>query len=190
MGNVIAEAEYAQEEWRIIPGLIFSGFYEASSLGRIKDNVSGEITFGVRRTYYMHRFKGINKDWFVHRLIALAFLGPCPEGIVVNHKDLNKHNNRIANLEYVTNSRNVQHAQHHYKNKTPEAIAQIVRRMVRLRVKGWTYEEIGYQFGMKRDEVRALIMATGLQTNDDRAEWLHLKKPLTKFMFMGDDDDE
>jgi hypothetical protein len=187
MTHNIAEAEYAQEEWRVIPGLIFSGFYEASSLGRIKDNVSGDISFGVRRQYYMYRIPRA-KDFFVHRLVALAFLGTCPAGIVVNHIDLNKHNNRISNLEYVTQKRNTQHAKDHYLNKTPEAIQQIVRRMVKKRVAGWSYEAIGHEFSMKKDEVRALIQATGLQTNDDRHEYGHLKNPLTKYLFHDDDD--
>ena len=45
----------------------------------------------------------------IHRLVALTFLGPVPDGLEVNHKDGNKLNNCPENLEYVTRSQNVKH---------------------------------------------------------------------------------
>ncbi|CAK0814170.1 unnamed protein product [Prorocentrum cordatum] len=51
----------------------------------------------------------------VHRVVARTFLGPCQFSStwMVNHKDCNKANNHIDNLEYVTPSQNVQHYHRH-----------------------------------------------------------------------------
>ena len=47
----------------------------------------------------------------VHRLIAITFLGLPQEGKrEVNHKDGNKFNNVVSNLEWVSRSSNIKHA--------------------------------------------------------------------------------
>lgn len=53
---------------------------------------------------------GTRKTFYVHRLVASAFIGEIPQGMVVNHKDGNKFNNCVANLEIVTYSENNLHA--------------------------------------------------------------------------------
>ena len=46
----------------------------------------------------------------VHRLVARCWVGKCPDGHEVNHRDGNKANNHADNLEYVTSSENKHHA--------------------------------------------------------------------------------
>jgi hypothetical protein len=60
------------------------------------------------------RQNGRRKHHKVHRLVAKAFI-PNPEGKQqVNHKDGNKQNNSITNLEWVTDEENKIHQKHIY----------------------------------------------------------------------------
>lgn len=45
-----------------------------------------------------------------HRIVWIALRGPIPAGLEINHKNLDKGDNRIDNLEIVTHAGNVQHA--------------------------------------------------------------------------------
>ncbi len=53
----------------------------------------------------------------VHRVVWEAFNGPIPERLEINHKDLDRANNRLDNLELVTHQQNVQHAIDAYKSQ-------------------------------------------------------------------------
>ena len=57
---------------------------------------------------HLERNKGTSK--YVHRLIARTFIGEIPKGYNVNHKDGDKSNNRLENLEILTCSQNTKHA--------------------------------------------------------------------------------
>ena len=48
------------------------------------------------------------KKFYVHKLVAIAFLNhtPCGNKLVINHKDFNISNNRLCNLEIITNREN------------------------------------------------------------------------------------
>ncbi|ARJ50930.1 HNH endonuclease [Staphylococcus lutrae] len=80
--------------------------------------------------YKNHNLK-IVKDksilMYAHRIMAIVFLweqyqalldkGVPHHLIVVNHRDANKHNNNLSNLEWVTTAENNRHAREYYKNK-------------------------------------------------------------------------
>lgn len=63
---------------------------------------------GARNKIYGYRFVNLcrkgekPKSKWVHKLVADAFLGPRPPGLVINHIDSNPANNRADNLEYIT----------------------------------------------------------------------------------------
>jgi len=56
------------------------------------------------------RVDGRPRQFSVHALVAEAFIGPRPPGLVVNHKNFDRADNRVKNLEYVSQKRNVHHA--------------------------------------------------------------------------------
>ena len=94
-----------------------NGLFSISSCARIKNNTTGKILKqSVNKTgYYQIVTKiggrnGRNRLFRVHREYAIAFI-PNPHGLPqVNHKDGNKLNNSIDNLEWCTAAYNTQHA--------------------------------------------------------------------------------
>lgn len=116
-----------EEVWKDIPE--FEGLYQASNLGRIKSVkriakkeyrnnriVKEKIMEGTKnkdgylKIHISNKERNINKCVFVHRLVAKAFI-PNPNNLPqINHKDGNKLNNCISNLEWCTNLYNQQHA--------------------------------------------------------------------------------
>lgn len=103
------------EEWRSsVPN------YEVSNLGRVRRSTPGRRTY-VGRVMALATLKigyhsvapvidGRNKTFYVHELVASAFLGPRPLGASVNHIDGIKTHNEPANLEYVSHAQNMRHA--------------------------------------------------------------------------------
>ena len=112
------------EEWRNIPG--YSG-YMVSNNGKIKsmnyNNTKKEKIMDPSPWggYYKVRIPGDNgvyKNFQIHRIVASVFLGD--SDLEVNHKDGNKLNNKLDNLEYCTRSENQKHA---YKIGLKKAIS-------------------------------------------------------------------
>lgn len=100
----------ASEIWRPAPG--FEHAYEVSNLGAVRRGFRNLVTFVERNGYVrvnvyiagkMHRVS-------VHRLVAVAFHGPVPQGKQVNHRNGIKADNRAENLEYLTASENRRHS--------------------------------------------------------------------------------
>lgn len=106
-------SDLEDEEWREAPYEEYELFY-VSSLGRIKRE-NGRITEGsLKRTGYLNFTvyeKGTNKKILkmVHRAVADTFLGK-NDDLQINHIDGCKSNNKISNLEYVTDRENTIHA--------------------------------------------------------------------------------
>ena len=88
----------------------------------------------------------------VHRLVAAAWIGPCPEGYEINHKNRNTSDNEADNLEYVTHAENVAHAvnlgawkgENNGQAKLTEQDVMDIRAMYKKG--GWTYESLAEVF--------------------------------------------
>lgn len=107
--------------------------------------------------------------WYsVHKLVARAFIGPCPKGKEVNHKDLNKLNPRADNLEYLTRPQNAIHAHRNgcISKRTLNRALQKRKQTMRLRYPlGLTFLK-GRENGKKSAKVvsrtRKLLIEKGL----------------------------
>ena len=82
--------------------------WQVSSHGRVCDT-RGQASYGHLQPTGYYRVKISGNSFLVHRLVAFAFLGPLPDDLTwqVHHRDGNKANNRLDNLEYVTPSQNI-----------------------------------------------------------------------------------
>jgi hypothetical protein len=95
----------------------------------------------------------VSKTFAIHRLVMACFVGPCPKGFQVNHKDGNKRNNCLWNLEYVLPKENIKHsilALGKTRKGTTRRIMthDEIREARRLRESGWTVGNISKRFGV------------------------------------------
>ena len=100
---VFTEKELLEEEWREYCG------YKISNLGRVK-NLKDNILLGTSMDcgYINYLIKG--RRILGHVLIWEVFNGPKKDGMVINHINGNKHDNRLLNLEEITHQENLRKA--------------------------------------------------------------------------------
>lgn len=82
--------------------------YEIDTNGIVYNSTTGNAMRGTTITR-KNRYVKVHLDKFyaVHLLVMSTFVGPKPEGYVVDHIDGNRYNNALSNLEYVTQAENV-----------------------------------------------------------------------------------
>lgn len=102
------------EIWKDIKG--YEGYYQVSNQGNvktIKDSINKLRAFGSLPSGYKQVTlckDGKCKSFLVHRLVAEAFI-PNPDNLpIINHKDEDKTNNIVSNLEWCTYQYNTQYS--------------------------------------------------------------------------------
>lgn len=108
------------EVWRDIPG--YEGRYQASTYGRIRNKRNDRILSQHKSTKGYCIVSLGEKECKVHRLVAMAFIPNPSQKAQVNHKDENKENNNVSNLEWATNYEN-----HEYGTRNQRVVSTMIK---------------------------------------------------------------
>ena len=167
-----------EEIWKPVPG--FEGRYEVSSHGRFKA-LAREIVYkdGRRGKLNEKMIKGSRMNMgyisvsfdtktrcLAHQVVAKAFLQGSEYRQTVNHKDGDKTNNHVSNLEWATYAENNHHArrtglnaQHgettNLSKYTDQFIAAVRNVFVEYHP---TYETLGRMFGLTGTHARQIVL--------------------------------
>lgn len=174
------------EEWRDIPG--YEGLYQVSNTGRVKSllrldakgrRIKGKMM--MLRPSHKGYLKvpltkgGKQKNKFVHNLVVFTFIGTKPEGMQCNHKNGNKKDNHLDNLEYCTGSYNVLHAyrvldrpsaltgEKHWNAKLTQDDIVKIRELYK--TGNYTHKKLANIFGIKSPAIGQII---------NRQRWTHV----------------
>ena len=203
-----SQKEYMEDKkfGKILNG--YEGIYQVSNLGRIKSldrrvkdnrreryqNLKGkQLKFtdngrGYQLVFLTKESKRINK--YVHRLVAETFI-PNPKNLPeVNHKDLNKSNNCIDNLEWITNADNKRHyqktdvakvkrkeqgyrIQEKYKEKIKNKIPFIIYAYTKL---NYTLEKLNKETGIGDERISKILKENNIPINNKPRKKLAYKR--------------
>lgn len=155
-----------KREWRKISGV---DNYFVSNDGRIKSFArykKGLIkSLNIVNGYHAVRINGSGKLYcYVHRLVAQEFI-PNPENKpCINHKDANRINNHVSNLEWCTRLENQRHAienglyrirENHPRAKLNEKQVGEIRKKYSLG--NTTYKKLADEYGLSKSGIGGII---------------------------------
>lgn len=136
-GSICNEDKITNEVWRDIDG--YEGLYQISNLGRIKSlpkKTKQKTTFlrpGVNSVGYanvvLHK-NGEKHNYKVHRLVARAFIPNSEDLPCINHKDENKLNNNVSNLEWCSVKYNTNYGSGMRRNAEKQIATKATRKPI------------------------------------------------------------
>ncbi len=115
---------------------------------------------------------GRHRSFRVHRLVLLAFVGPCPDGMEGCHNDGNRVNNKLGNLRWDTRAGNnndkYAHGTDRRGEKTPGAklTSDAIREIRRRRTNGESLKSLANEFGVGKPCICAIVK---------RRAWSHVE---------------
>ena len=150
------------EIWKDIKG--YEGYYQISSFGRVMRNKKI-----LKNKSHNHGYLTISlscmgeiKYYTIHRLVALNFIPNPLNKLEINHKDGNKHNNKIDNLEWVTKKENCEHAS--INNLTPSGEKHfnsilIEKQVIEIREKSkyFGYRKLAKKYNVGKSTIRDIV---------------------------------
>ena len=112
-----------EEVWKDIPN--YEGLYQVSNLGSVRVFRNGKYSIRKNGTsrQYLNITLSLNrnrKTFLVHKLVAICFLNHIPDGtqdLVVDHINDNARDNRLENLQVITQRQNAYKTQGNYTSK-------------------------------------------------------------------------
>lgn len=112
------------EIWKDIKG--YEGLYQISNYGKVKsvrNNIIRKTTYGGKGYERINLVvNGKTKYYYIHRLVAEAFIPNNEKKQCVNHKDNNILNNNANNLEWCTHKENNNYKDHNLRNHISSCI--------------------------------------------------------------------
>lgn len=198
------------KKWKAIPG--FSG-YEISNQGQVRSywkqtafassweigdrpsRILKTVPSGSRKEYRAIILcrNGQQFRRRIARLVALAFLGPCPEGLEVCHNDGNPQNDRLNNLRYDTHKSNMEDASRQTKWPNGEAHAssqhtnEFAKQLRKDFASGISTSDLARKYNLLRQQVSGIVyghiykdasgpVAKSTLLSDDKIEEIRRKR--------------
>lgn len=143
--------------------------FEISELGNIIRVSSGKRYFPQLASKYLviklPDGEGKRRTFLIHRLVWETYVGEIPKGMWINHKDGNKLNNCVDNLEVVTPSQNLLHAYRELKcNRRSGANASVailndeaIVAIRQLSLSGWSQHKLGIAFEVSQPTIHNIL---------------------------------
>ena len=144
------------EIWKPLMGKPWCDVFEVSNKGRVR-YAPRILKTRKNQGYDKLTLKFRGQEYFVgvHRLMAEAFLERPPGCDVVNHKNFDRADNRLDNLEWVTSRENIQHSARALR------LCRVIKmppgEVIRLHKEGVSMNKIAKRFGASTTAVSALI---------------------------------